>query len=118
MELRVLESNDRHTYVKLIGKLNAPGVMDVETELNAAVAGRMKSAILDMAEVSFMSSLGVRTLLFNAKALRRANAKMVLVGAQPSVAKVMVMAGLGMVVPCVATAEEAYRLLEAEAPGG
>jgi anti-sigma B factor antagonist len=111
MELKIVELSDRLTHVKLVGKMNSPGVMEIETEFNAAVAGRLKPTIVDLSEVSFMTSIGVRTLLFNLKALRKEGAKMAMLGPQPAIVKVFEMAGLNLVVPFVSTLEEGLREL-------
>ena len=120
MDMQVIEASDFCTHVKLAGKMNVEGVQDVERPFTDLVAGRLKPTIVEIEGISFLSSLGVRTFLFSIKALRRAGVKMVMVNPQPSVLKVLETAGLGLIVPCVDTVEEArhHLLLDApEAPG-
>lgn len=111
MEMRLLEADETCTVVKLAGKLNPEGVREIEKAFTEAVAGRLKPAIVDFGEVVFLSSIGVRLLLLNVKALMRANARMAAVNAQPAVAKVLETAGMGPIVPCAPTVEAARALL-------
>lgn len=114
MELKVVEKSDRCTHVQLIGKMNAPGAMEIDRLFTELVAERLRPAIVDLSEVPFLSSLGVRTLLYSIRALHRVQARMVLVNPQPDVVKVLETAGLGSVAPRVKTVEEARTLLRPE----
>ena len=63
MELRVMETDGRYSHVRLIGKMDAPGAQEIDAAFASAVAGPLRPAIVDMAEVPFLSSMGVRTLM-------------------------------------------------------
>ncbi len=114
MELRVMETGGGYSHVRLIGKMDATGAQEVEAAFAAAVAEPRRSAIVDMTEVPFLSSMGVRTLMYAIKALHPAGAKLVLLNPPPAVVKVLQTAGLGGHVPCAATLEEARALLGGE----
>ncbi len=112
MELKVIEESDNLTHIKLIGKMNGEGVQDVETPFTRLVAERLKPTIVDMSEVTFVASLGVRTFMFNVKALHRVQAKMAMVGLQPAVEMVLQVAGLGLTIFFAKTLEEARSQLK------
>ena len=111
MELRVMETDGRYSHVRLIGKMDAPGAQEIDAAFASAVAGPLRPAIVDMAEVPFLSSMGVRTLMQAIKALHPSGAKLVLLNPPAAVVKVLQTAGLGGHVPCAATLEEARALL-------
>jgi anti-anti-sigma factor len=60
---------------------------------------RGKSLLLDMSDVTFLSSLGLRMLFTVAKALDRRGAKTVLLSPQPTVREVLVVAGFDQLMP-------------------
>lgn len=111
MELRLIETADDYTHVQLIGKMDAPGAQEIDAAFAAAVAGPRRPAIVDMADVPFLSSMGIRTLMCAIKALHPSGAKLVLLNPPPAVIKVLQTAGLGGHVPCAATLAEARALL-------
>ena len=112
MEFRVIDANDRHTHVWLSGRMDAPGVDAIESAFHEQVGQRGKPALVEMAEVSYLSSIGIRLLMMNLKALSQAGVRMVLVGADSTVRKVLETSGLGAFAPCVKTLDEARRILE------
>lgn len=99
MELKIISESDAYTLVALSGRLDIDGVTSVEMSFASAVAGKGKSAIIDMTEVSFIASLGMRMLLSGAKALRSAGAKMVIYNPQPVVQEALEMAGVNNLMP-------------------
>jgi anti-anti-sigma factor len=72
--------------VGLVGRLDTPGVDAIETRLTAAVCPRGARTVVDLSEVEFIGSLGLRMLITIARTLSRKNGKMVLYGPQAFVA--------------------------------
>ena len=70
MELKVIKADGDYTHVALCGRLDIDGVTSVEMNFTNVVSAKGKPAIVDMTEVSFIASLGMRMLLSAAKALR------------------------------------------------
>lgn len=85
MKLRIVETLSTHTLVAVHGRLDTAGVDAIEAQFNAAVLPRKVDAIVDLAEVEFLSSMGVRMLLTAAKALQRSGARLVLAAPGPVV---------------------------------
>jgi len=94
MEIRVIRADDEVTYVALSGRMDHNGVQRVESEFNDLVADRGKPAVVDLSEVTFVVSLGVRLLLSAAKTLGAYGAKMALLKPQPLVAETLRLAKL------------------------
>lgn len=73
--------------VALRGRLDAPGVDRIEARLLSGIVATGKHTVVDLAGVSYISSLGIRMLLGAAEALRPNHAAIILYGAQPLVAE-------------------------------
>jgi anti-sigma B factor antagonist len=96
-----IEEQDATARIRLKGKLDARGADAIEMKFIAATKNRDKVAI-DMSEVDFLASLGIRMVVTAGKALARRGGKLVMFGAPDPVAKVITTAGLDEVVPLVA----------------
>jgi anti-anti-sigma factor len=93
--------------VILAGRLDSAGVDLIELRFGAVVVPAGKNTVVDMTEVSFLASLGVRMLLSTARALSRKGAKLVLFGASPAVMEVIDTMGFNDIVPVTPSESEA-----------
>jgi anti-anti-sigma factor len=98
MSLSIVESGEKATIVALHGRLDAAGVQAVQTEFLQSTAALKKPAIVDMSDVTFMASLGIRMLVEAAKSLKSSGARLVLIKPQPLVEKSLKSSGLDVVV--------------------
>jgi anti-anti-sigma factor len=99
MEVVIKNQTDQITHLALRGQLDLAGVGDVELKFTSHTVPRGKPLLLDMSEVTFVSSLGLRMLLTVAKALNQRGAKMVLLNPQPTVREVFVISGFDQLMP-------------------
>jgi anti-anti-sigma factor len=99
MELEIKNQSDQITYLALRGRLDTTGVDEVELKFTSHTVPRGKPLLLDMSEVTFLSSLGMRMLLTVAKALDRRGAKTVLLSPQPAVQQVLNLSGFDQLMP-------------------
>jgi anti-sigma B factor antagonist len=111
MELVINEAGDDLTKVSLNGRMDSAGVDQVETMFTAATAARGKNAFVDMTEVTFLASMGIRMLIACAKALKLKGARMVLVGPQELVAGVIRDSSLDQLIPVAEGEEQARQFL-------
>ncbi len=111
MRFEVVEISPTANKVLLVGRLDATTVGQVETSFTATVAASGRSAVLDLTELTFLSSLGIRLLLSSARVVSRRGGKVVLFGAQPMVAEVLEAMALEEVLPLVPTEAEAIARL-------
>lgn len=100
--------------ITLSGRLDIAGAAEIENNFSA-LASHADVALVDMAGVTFLASIGIRLLLSNAKALYRRGGRMVLFGSDHQVEKVLLTTGVGELTDIVATREEADRLVESRA---
>jgi anti-anti-sigma factor len=101
--------------VRLAGRLDTPGVDNVETVFVAALVPGSRNAVIDLTDVEFIASMGIRMLITVARSLKLRKAKIALYGAQPGVDEVLATVSLGDVIPVVRTETEALAVVSARA---
>lgn len=111
MDCQVIEANDQYTYVKFTGRLDIAGAAEVEPKFTANALARQKHVIVDMSDVDFIASRGMRTLLSAAKELKDCDAQLVLVNPQPMVKQGLQMAAIDRVTPIVTKLDKAKEKL-------
>lgn len=99
MQLQLGDEVDGVLHLSLVGRLDTPGVDIIETPLTARLVPRGASAIIDLSQVTFVGSGGIRMFITIARTLGRKGGKLVLYGAQPLVAQVFETTSLNQVVP-------------------
>lgn len=97
MELEI--KSDQITHLGLRGRLDSAGVEKVELKFTGHTVPRGKPLLLDMSEVTFLASLGLRMLLSVAKALDQRGVKTILLSPQPAVAEVLKVSGFDQMMP-------------------
>jgi anti-sigma B factor antagonist len=95
--------------IKLRGRLDTPGVDKIESMFTTSVVPGSRNTIVDLRDVSFIASMGLRMFISIAKQLRRKNARMVLFAPQTQVNEVFHTVLLREIVPIVADEAEAMR---------
>jgi anti-anti-sigma factor len=95
--------------VKLKGRLDTPGVDQIASKFTSSVVPDGKNTVVDLSEVVFIASMGLRLFISIAKALKRQNARMVLFAPQSQVSEVFDTVMLRDLVPIVADEAEAVR---------
>lgn len=113
MQMQVGEAGEGITNVSLIGRLDTPGVDRIETQLTAHLVPRGARAIVDLSQVAFIGSGGIRMFITITRALARRGGKLVLYGAQPLVAQVLETTSLNEIVPVRADAGSACAVARA-----
>ena len=98
-------------HVKLRGRLDTHGVDQVETKFTASIVPGHRNAVVDLSEVTIVTSMGLRMFIAVAKASVRHHAKIVLYAAQPQVSDIFKSASLSLTVPIAENEAEALRLL-------
>lgn len=86
-------------HVILRGRLDGAGAEAIELPFTASMGALGKPALLDMSQVAFVGSLGIRLLLSVARVVQRKGQRMVIFGAQPAVAEVFDTVALDELVP-------------------
>jgi len=99
MDLRSEQLAEGVEKISLVGRMDSIGGHDIDTRFAALVATRKLLAVVDLSEVSFLASIGIRTLVINARAQSMRGGGMALVNPQPLVAEVLKMAGIDTIIP-------------------
>jgi anti-sigma B factor antagonist len=107
------DDHDGISRVVLRGRLDTPGVGEIETRFTATLVPPARPAVVDLSDVDFVSSMGLRLLIGTARALALRKAKLVLFGARPLVAETLATAGLSGLIPMAADEAEALALARA-----
>lgn len=117
MELRVLSKPEEDvTRVALAGRLDLQGTGEIELAFTGQTAAKKRAAVVDLSEVSFLASMGMRLLVQVAKALRRADRRLVILRPQENVKQALEVAGLVEILPIAD--DEAEALAIARDSGG
>lgn len=101
------------TCVRLRGRLDAAGADRIDAPFTARVVAAGRPAVIDLSEVSFIASMGIRLLISGARGLDRKGAKMVLFGARDLVRTVLQEAAIDQIIPLVDDEPQALRALAA-----
>ncbi len=104
---------DDRVKVILKGRLDTPGVDRVETRFVAAVVPSGRHALVDLSEVEFVGSLGVRMFISVARSLRLKQAQLLLISPQTHVRDMFDHVSLSDIIPICVDEAEAERTLEA-----
>jgi anti-sigma B factor antagonist len=110
MELATDELAQEVTRVRLVGSFDIAGAESVDLMMNV-LAGSRRKLLFDMTEVSFLASMGIRSLLTVAKAVVRRGGKVVLLKPNATVMKVLVTTGTDHLLPVRETLADALALL-------
>ncbi len=98
MHLQTQELNDGITKINLAGRMDNAGVQGIDLQFTALTATKKAALVIDLSAVSFLASIGIRTLITNARALRQRGGKMILLNPQPLVDEVLKSAGVTSII--------------------
>ena len=70
MELETEKIDGGITVVKLRGRMDVRGAQEVDLKFSAVTSANKGAFIVDMSGVDFLASIGIRTLLVCAKAVK------------------------------------------------
>ena len=94
--------------VNLTGRLDIGGSQEIDTAFSA-LTGSQRALIIDLSQVDFIASLGLRTLIVGARTVMRKGGHMVLLAPRIEVEAVLISSGTDNVVPIWRHLEDAVR---------
>lgn len=112
MELREKISGDI-CIISISGHMDNINAKDIEDKINEVIERDRPKIIINMAEVEYISSAGLRVLLAANKKQKLRNGVMEIVSTQPFIEKVFNVTGLDRVFALRPTEEEAIKCLTA-----
>jgi anti-sigma B factor antagonist len=85
--------------VTLLGRMDINGAMEIDVHFTNMVSA-YRSVIVDLSEVEFLASMGLRTLILGAKSVQSTkNGRMVLLNPRKEVERVLVSSGTDSLIP-------------------
>lgn len=112
MDVTITEA-DGVTKAKLSGRLDTANVNQVELSFTSGIVPKGQHTLVDLTEVSFIASLGIRMLLTVARALGRNQAQFVLFGPAPVVMEILETTAISEIIPVFGTEAEALAAVSA-----
>ncbi len=118
MDLQVQQLADGIDRVALAGRLDSASVEAVDRSLAALAAVRAARILVDLSQVSFLASIGIRSLISAARALRKHGGRIALLNPQPAVKEVLRATAVESIIPVFRDLDAASAALKAPAAGG
>lgn len=110
MQLTIEEMPNGITRAILDGRMDIEGASAIDMRLNV-LAGAAGKLLIDLSNVSFLASMGLRTLMTCARSIRSKGRDMALAGPQANIDKVLRSSDMDEVVAIYPTTEAAVAAL-------
>jgi anti-anti-sigma factor len=98
MKITTEELEGGITKVVLEGRLDIEGAAAVDLKMNV-LAGSKKSLLYDLQKVTFLGSMGLRSIVVPAQAVHRHGGKVVIFAPQPMVEDVLKASNISSIIP-------------------
>jgi anti-anti-sigma factor len=115
MEIDYTDLPDGVRRIRLRGRMDVAGAEEIDLRLTSLVSTRQTFVVIDLEGVDFMSSMGLGTLVRNAKAVAARQGRMVLLNPAPNVARMLETTRVAEVLPVFAEFEAARRAVVSDA---
>ena len=96
----------------LVGRLDIGGSAQIDMAFSA-LTGAHRALIVDLSQVDFIASMGLRTLIVGARTVMRKGGRMVLLAPPIEVEAVLISSGTDNVVPIWRSLDDAIRAVSA-----
>jgi anti-sigma B factor antagonist len=110
MEWSIVDLDNGLSMFVISGRMDVQGSLKVDPVF-AKVAEEKSNVIVDMSNLTFLASLGLRTLVMSCKTLAGKGGNLVLLAPQPNVEKVLKTSGVHTIIPVVADMSAAEAIL-------
>lgn len=111
MEMQYSEKNNGIGLITLIGTLDIIGTGEIETRFSGYCAGDRSRVVVDLSQVDFLTSIGIRLLVLTAKSVASRGGMMVLINPIPEVHGVLEITGIPAIIPIYSHLESAETVL-------
>jgi anti-anti-sigma factor len=106
MDMQVIDISDDAARIVLAGRLDMTGSGKIDLPFSVA-AGAHRFLVVDLSQVTFVASIGIRTLVLGAKTVQRRGGRLLLLSPQPGVEDVLETIGVLDLLPIVRSEAEA-----------
>lgn len=114
MELAVHELESDILGIDLAGRMDINGTREIDLKFTALTATRRARILVDLSNVTFIASIGIRTLISNAKAQKLRGGSMVLFKPNNLVEEVLRTTGIDTIIPIVHDIEAARGVFDSQ----
>ena len=111
MELQYSEMDNDIRVIKLNGTLGIIGTGQIETKFTSHCSGNNVRVIVDLSEVGFLASIGIRLLMLTVKSVYKRGGRMVILNPIPEVHNVLEVTGIPSIIPVYPFLESAETVL-------
>ena len=111
MDLQYSELDNNIRLIKLHGKLDIFGTGQIEHKFAGYCGGENARVLVDLTDVDFLASIGIRLLTLTAKSVMSRGGKMVLLNPNPDVHQVLDITGIPGIIPIHSHFESAETVL-------
>ena len=113
MEIRYSELDNGIILIRLSGRLDIIGTGEIETKFTGYCAGEKVRVIVELSEVDFLASIGIRLLMLTAKSVASRGGRMVILDPISEVQDVLEITGIPAIIPIYSHLESAETILMA-----
>ena len=99
MELETRQLESGIVGINLSGRMDAIGTQQIDLKFTALTATRKAAILVDLSQVTLLASIGIRTLVNNAKAQKLRGGSMVLYQPTSLVEQVLKSTGIDTIIP-------------------
>lgn len=110
MELTIIPDDHRVSHLRLGGRMDPHGSQEIRASLRSATIDSNRSAVVDVSDVTFITSVGIGILVDCSETMRRAGHQMIIVGATGNVDKVLRKTGIYNIITPAASIDDAITL--------
>ena len=100
MKLAIAELDHGVLEILLSGRLDVDGALEIDEDFKNAVAGK-RHVVVDLSNVDYLASLGIRTLVLGAKTASNIGGKLVVLAPQRNVEKVLRESNIDTLIPII-----------------
>jgi anti-sigma B factor antagonist len=97
--------------IKLFGQLDILGTGEIETKFTGYCSGDRVHMIVDLSEVDYLASIGIRLLMLTAKSVMTRGGKLVILNPTLEVHNVLEITGIPAIIPIYSQLESAETVL-------
>jgi anti-sigma B factor antagonist len=114
MSIEFVDVSDDFRRITLSGRLDIQGTAEISPRFSVLASAQKKQVVVDLTQVDFLASIGIRELIVNAKAQLLRGGRMVLqVKDSSTVAKTLEVTNIAELLPMFTTQAEADQAAQA-----
>jgi anti-anti-sigma factor len=107
VKLEISDLDNGVRLAKLVGRMDMKGTLEIDNEFALKIGSSRQPVLVDMEEVEFIVSLGMRTLISAARGVSNRGNRMVIFNPQALVKEALDTAGFSQLIPMYDELDEA-----------